>query len=229
MNARPTSSFAETLVDLGLSRPEADAYLQLLLLAPDGPATGYAVAKHLGKDPTAVYRALEALRQRGAVETVDGRGRRYRPVAPDALVRLLKRDFWARGVRAREQLAALTAPAGDEEIYRLATRDQAIARFGELLDDCARSVLLELPPLFQTAFTLPLEAAVARGVEVAFITPEANGDVVLRGVFDRAQMITAVFGPAPDHRLLAGFWTANAALARQGHAALSRERCAGAP
>ena len=36
------------------------ATVQLLLLAPEGPATGYQVAKSLGKDATTVYKALEA-------------------------------------------------------------------------------------------------------------------------------------------------------------------------
>ena len=167
------TSLSDSLVDLGLTRPEADAYLQLLTLAADGPAaTGYQVAKQLGKDPTSVYRALEALRQRGAVETVAGRGRMYRPVAPDELVRLLKRDFWARSVRAREQLAALATAADDAEIYRLATRDQALERFGQLLDDCAEIALLDLAAPMHAHFAPRLEAARARGVEVVVVATD---------------------------------------------------------
>jgi sugar-specific transcriptional regulator TrmB len=212
---------ADTLVALGLTRPEADAYLQLLTLSAAGPATGYQVAKQLGKDPTSVYRALEALRQRGAVETVAGRGRLYRPVSPDELVRLLKRDFWSRSVRAREQLAALAVPGDDAEIYRLATRDQALERFGQLLDDCTEIALLDIAPSLRALVTPRLEAARARGVDIAILEIDHADDVVLRGVFDRARQITTVFTGPPSHDLIAGFWSASAALARAAHAGLA--------
>ncbi len=220
----PPTTLSDTLVTLGLTRPEADAYLQLLTLAAAGPATGYQVAKQLGKDPTSVYRALEALRQRGAVETVAGRGRLYRPVAPDELIRLLKRDFWSRSVRAREQLAALASPVDDGEIYRLATRDQALERFGQLLDDCTGVALLDMAPPLRGHLTPRIEAARTRGVEVVtFASDPSSSDVVLRGAFDRTRVATAILGGPPDHALLAGFWSASAALARQVHASLARE------
>jgi sugar-specific transcriptional regulator TrmB len=218
---------SDSLTNLGLTRPEADAYLQLLALSAAGPSTGYQVAKHLGKDPTSVYRALEALRQRGAVETVAGRGRQYRPVAPDELVRLLKRDFWARSVQAREQLAALAPPGDDAEIYRLATRDQALERFGQMLDDCAEIALLDIALPLRAHFAPRLTAARARGVEVVVVVSDQAGDVILRGVFDRARQMTAVLGGSPGYALIAGFWSACAALARPAHASLAlaaRER-----
>lgn len=215
---------ADTLTNLGLTRPEADAYLQLLTLSATGPATGYQVAKQLGKDPTSVYRALEALRQRGAVETVAGRGRRYRPVPPDELIRLLKRDFWARSVRAREQLAALAVRGDDAEIYRLATRDQALERFGQLLDDCTDVALLDVAPALHAHFTPRLAAAQKRGAVVTLLAAgDDDADVVLRGVFDRARVLTAVLTGPPQYELSAGFWTASKPLARQAHASLERE------
>jgi sugar-specific transcriptional regulator TrmB len=217
-------ALSDSLVDLGLTRPEADAYLQLLASAADGPAaTGYQVAKQLGKDPTSVYRALEALRQRGAVETVAGRGRMYRPVSPDELVRLLKRDFWSRSVRAREQLAALAAPADDAEIYRLTTRDQAFERFGQLLDDCAEIALLDLAEPMHAHFAPRLEAARVRGVEVVLLATDQAREVVLRGAFDRSRQITAILDGPPEHALIAGFWSGCAALARLAHASLALE------
>jgi sugar-specific transcriptional regulator TrmB len=212
-----------TLTDLGLTRPEADAYLQLLTLAPAGPATGYQVAKQLGKDPTSVYRALEALRQRGAVETVAGRGRMYRPVSPDELVRLLKRDFWSRSVRAREQLAAVAGTKDDAEIYRLATRDQALERFGQFLDDCAEIALLDVGSSLLVHFEPRIEASKSRGVVVKSLTKAPNSAVVLRGVFDQTKQITAIFSEPPGHSLRVGFWSANAILGAQAHEGLARE------
>ncbi len=210
----------DSLIDLGLTRPEADVYLQLLAASP---ATGYQVAKRLGKDATSVYRALEALRQRGAVETVAGRGRQYRPVAPDELVRLLKREFWSRSVQAREQLAALATPADDAEIYRLVTRDQALERFGQLLDDAAEVALLDLPPALLATFTPRVDVARARGVEVVTFAGDHGDDVVLRGVVDRARQCTAIMGGPPAYPLLAGFWSASGPLARLAHRSLERE------
>jgi sugar-specific transcriptional regulator TrmB len=86
--------------------------------------TGYQLAKELGKDPTSVYRALDDLRRRGAVETTEGRTTAYRPVAAVELLRILKRDFWARSMQAREQLAQVATPPEDAGIYRLQTRAQ---------------------------------------------------------------------------------------------------------
>jgi HTH-type transcriptional regulator, sugar sensing transcriptional regulator len=236
---------SQLLVDLGLAKPEADVYVQLLLLAGKAPASGYRVAKSLGKDATAVYRALEELQRRGAVETVAGRGKQYRPVAPAELTARLSRDFERRSRDVAERLASLTPEPTVEDVFRLHDRDQVLDRFGELLDGCERVALLDLAPRVFAVFRERIVQAALRGVTVVvkgYEDPEAFGPLpftyirepqselslelapgdVLHGVFDcRRQLLTYLPPSAEEERVAQAFWSANAFLAFQTHAGLA--------
>ena len=236
---------SQLLVDLGLAKPEADVYVQLLLLAGKAPASGYQVAKSLGKDATGVYRALEELQKRGAVETVAGRGKQYRPVAPAELTSRLSRDFERRSRDVAERLAALTPEPTIEDVFRLHDRDQVLDRFGELLDGCERVALLDLAPRMFAVFRERIVLAGRRGVTVVvkgYEDPEAFGHLpftyirepqsalalelapgdILHGVFDcRRQLLTYLPASVEENRVAQAFWSANPFLAFQTHAGLA--------
>ena len=133
-------NLTQLLMDLGLGKTEASAYIQLLHLSKDGSATGYQVAKALGKNPTTVYNALEDLLKRGAVETVAGRGRQFRPSSPESLTRKLSVDFEARAEEARKRLASLHQETEYDEVLRLHTQSQVLERFEALLAGGGRPV-----------------------------------------------------------------------------------------
>lgn len=64
----------QTLMNLGLSQPEADAYLSLLRL---GGSLASAVAKEMGVKRTTVYPILEALTQKGVATIYFRKNKRF--------------------------------------------------------------------------------------------------------------------------------------------------------
>jgi len=159
-------NLTQLLMDLGLGKTEASAYITLLELSKTGPATGYQVAKALGKNPTTVYGALEDLLKRGAVETVAGRGRQFRPISPESLTRKLSVDFEARAEEARKRLASLHQETEYDEVLRLHTQSQVLERFEALLDGCEKVALIQLAPDLLDRFLDHIAAARGRGVAV---------------------------------------------------------------
>lgn len=211
------TELSQLLVELGLGKTEASAYVQLLLLSSEGPATGYQVAKALGKNPTTVYNALEELLKRGAVETVAARGRQFRAISPDELTRKLEADYVRRIQYTKDRLKELPKVSGHDEVFRLHSQAQVLQRFGELLDGCRNVALLDLAPEMLDWFLDRIEAARDRGVTVVLkmyqepseeigarldgviFSTEPDGKFilqvmpgpVLRGVFDcAAQLVT---------------------------------------
>ena len=244
------AKLSEMLVDLGVAKPEADVYVQLCVLAVEGSATGYQVAKALGRDPTSVYKALEELRRRGYVQTVAGRGKQYRPEDPQRLVDELARRARMQARRAKEAFRTLPRPRDEKEVYRLATRQQTIDQFRQLLDESVNVALLDLAPAALDAVARQIKAAVEREVTVVvklyrqpserqcavlegtlcIIEPDGEQLLelmpgpVMHGAFDcRAQLVTYLDRRRDDDAITQAFWTPNLFLAYQAHSGLASE------
>ena len=239
------AELSQSLVDLGLTKPEADVYIQLLLLQGAGPATGYQVAKALGKDATGVYKALEELKRRGAVETVAGRGKQYRPLPPAELLRRLGREHSRLRHRTETGLAALTPPPNDEEVFRLHDREQVFDRFRSELAAVRGVALLDLSPRLFRRFSREIREADRRGVVIVCKLYEPSRDKstaevrtivdiegkisqelmpgdVLRGVFDCSRQLMAYLPRrAAGNQVMLAYWSANAFMAYQAHQGLA--------
>ena len=184
------------LEELGLGKTEASAYLQLLLLSEESPATGYQVAKGLGKDPNTVYRALEDLEKRGAVETSEGRGKEFRPIPPGELMAVLKKEYESRIQIAEESLRAMPKPSQGSELYRLSTVGLAEERFSKLLNECERIAVLDLSPGVLSAYMDGIRAALKQGVTVVAKLYEEPDSQLLEG------MENLIFTVEPDGLLM---------------------------
>ena len=153
----------ESLRELGLTGLEAEAYAWLLTASP---ATGYGVAKGLGKPTANTYKALESLREKGAVVTDDDETRSYRAVAPPELLAALERGFLERRQRAADALSRLGTPGTDERVYQLSTTEQVIQRARQMLLRARRIAILDLFPWTAERLAPDLEAAADRGIRV---------------------------------------------------------------
>jgi sugar-specific transcriptional regulator TrmB len=153
-----------SLVALGLTDLEAHIYAVLL---QKSPVTGYAIAKALGKPTANVYKALDTLAAKGAVEFDDGRTRRCRPVPPDVLMSGLEERFRRHRDRVEVGLRRLPGPDRDTRIYHLHDADQVYARCRRLLDSAQQVALLDLFVMPLEVLRPSIESAVARGVAVA--------------------------------------------------------------
>ena len=75
------TSFAERLMDFGLTRQEAGIYECLLR---EGKTTGYEVAKQLGISRSNAYNSLASMTEKGAAYLVEeGTTKKYVPVVLD--------------------------------------------------------------------------------------------------------------------------------------------------
>ncbi|NJM36230.1 MAG: TrmB family transcriptional regulator [Rhodomicrobium sp.] len=158
-----TKHAQSTLAGFGFSETESAAYC-FLLRHP--PATGYRIARGIGKAAANVYAAIESLVQKGAAMVDEGESRIVRATDPAQLFRTLS-DRFERDRRAAESaLAALHAPEADDRLYQIRDVDQAFAHARELAAGAQSTLLLDSFPTPLALLSQDLERAVERGVRV---------------------------------------------------------------
>jgi sugar-specific transcriptional regulator TrmB len=154
----------QPLVDLGFNALEAEIYAFLLA---ESPATGYRVAQAIGKPAANTYKAIESLVGKGAALVDDGESRHYRAVPPEELLSRLGRRFEERRKRALSALSRLKPATGDDRVYQLRSAESVFERARRMLAGAKRVVLLDLFPESLEALRPDVEAAAARGLDVA--------------------------------------------------------------
>ena len=157
-------TYLQPLTELGLTGLEAEAYGYLLQHAP---ATGYGVAKGLGKPTANTYKALESLYGRGALILEDSANREFRPVSPGELLDALERRFQERKKRASAELRRLKGVEADDRVYRLQTPEQVLERLRQMLSRCEQVAVLDLFSWAVEHLKDDVEAAASRGLAVA--------------------------------------------------------------
>lgn len=166
----------ESLVELGLTPLEGEAYMALLL---ESPATGYRVAQTLNRPAANVYKALESLEKKGAIIAETGKSRRLRAVPPTEFLAQLQRKFVARRSRAEQALAHLPGFPDDDRVYSLTNCSQVFERARAMLARCSHVLLVDTVNRPLEMLRTEIEAVAARKVEVAVRTDK---QVALAGV-----------------------------------------------
>ncbi|MEM7199971.1 MAG: helix-turn-helix domain-containing protein [Planctomycetota bacterium] len=158
-----TSALADDLQALGFSALEAQVYLALLQ-TPD--ATGYRIAKAVGKPVANVYKALDALSAKGAVLVEDSDPRAFTPVPPKDLLRAQERAFRERTRRLERGLRALAPAATPQKIYSIGSSEGVFEQVRTLLAATEDVVLVDAFPMVLEQLRDDLAAAAVRGVTV---------------------------------------------------------------
>jgi len=160
-----TNDAPETaLAGLGFTDTEARVYCELVRA---GPATGYRLAKAIGKAPANTYQALEALAQKGAVLTEDAEAKTWRAAPPAELVSALDAAHARKSAAALDALSRLPTAASDARLYALRTPAQVFARARAMIAAAGEAILFDLSPEPFEALRPDLERAAAQGVTVA--------------------------------------------------------------
>lgn len=164
-----------TLTGLGLNQLEAEVYCELLV---QGPGTGYSIGKRIGKATANVYKAIDALTEKGALVIEEGgRNRLCRALSADAFLANLEAQFQKKRGRAQEALAGLEAkPTNDERIYRFESADAVIAQAKAMLAGCKQIVVLDVFPKALEAIRPEVVALAERGKRV-FVQTYAPADL----------------------------------------------------
>ncbi|MBW8745727.1 MAG: hypothetical protein JF628_15585 [Sphingomonas sp.] len=159
-----TDSLTDRLSALGFTETEALVYCELL---KGGPASGYRLAKAVGKARANVYQALSQLTRRGAALIDDSHVQTFRATDPGELMRALAEGYRQNAETARTALQALAAPEADDRIYHLKTIDQLFERAIAMIERASATVLVDAFPETLDRVLPALERAAARGVVVA--------------------------------------------------------------
>jgi sugar-specific transcriptional regulator TrmB len=155
------------LAELGFTETESRLYCEL---ARGGPATGYRLARAIGKAPANVYQALESLSHKGAVLVDETEAKAWRAAPAAELVASLKASFDRRSGAALAALTAIRPPDPDTRLYALKSPEQAFARARAMIAAAREVVLFDLFPGPFDALRPDLERAAAAGVIVAGLT-----------------------------------------------------------
>lgn len=154
----------QSLIGLGLTALESEVYVYLL---ENSPATGYRAAKAIGRPTANTYKAIESLRDKGAVIIEDSKNRLCRAVPTVEFLAVLEHRFLHLKNEAGRELTKLKPAPDDERFYYLRTPEQVFERFREMLRRCEAVALLDLFPLPVEETRGDIESAAARGIHVA--------------------------------------------------------------
>jgi len=227
------------LMNLGLTGLEAEIYINLL---GNHPSTGYAVAKGLGKPTANVYKALDTLAQKGAVEIEEGKKRLVRPIPYQELLHNLEISFNRQCSVAAKSLAALPAPEQDHRIYHLHTYDQVLGKCRTLMDGARVIVVADVFPETAEILRPAFEKLVKRGIDLvirtygpfelpgADINPSAEGKRIqgqwpaqwMNLVVDGEYSLISVLQSGTE-KVIQSFWTSSSSLAYVHHSGLVSE------
>ena len=167
--ARPPEA---ALAALGFTDTEAAVYCELLR---GGPATGYRLAKAIGKAPANTYQALAALAQKGAVLIDGDRAKAYRAVAAGELLAALQGSFDDKKEHARAALDQIGVQAADDRIYQLLTPAQVYERAAAMIAAATNIILFDLFPQPLAMLSPLLAQAAGRGVRTSGLVYETPG------------------------------------------------------
>ncbi len=229
----------DALKSLGLTGLEAEIYVHLLKASP---VTGYSVAKGLGKPTANVYKALDTLANKGAVEIEEGKTRQVRPIPYQELLHNLESSFSRRRDEAAASLASLPGPEQDHRIYHLHALEQVGGKCRTLLAGAQTIVVADLFPEPAELLRPELEQLIKRGVKLVcrtyapFELPGADINqsrhgAQIRGrwpaqwlnlVIDGQHSLVAVLQNGTDE-VIQAFWTSSASLAYMHHSGLLSE------
>ncbi len=115
---------------MGFSDHEAKTYLSLLV---KNPATGYEISRFSGLPRANVYATLESLENRGTVQLVVGKPKRYVPVPPEAMTARIRSRVEANVGRLLNLLKSYEKPAHVDYVWHIEGADKLRAGIAELI------------------------------------------------------------------------------------------------
>jgi sugar-specific transcriptional regulator TrmB len=154
----------QPLIDLGLTVLESEIYAYLV---QNSPATGYRVAKDIGKPTANTYKAIGSLQDKGFIIVEDSTNRLCRAVPTEEFLDVLERRFVQLKKQAKRELVKLKPAPDDERLYYLKTPEQVFERLRQMLKKCEGIALLDLFPMPLEEIRSAIESAASRGVRVA--------------------------------------------------------------
>jgi len=153
----------ELLRELGFTQLEAQIYTFLLR---ESPATGYRIAKAIGKPAANTYKALESLEKKGAVMFNHDEKRVFRAVPHREVLSHMERRFKDRKESLENALSTLSEPPADERIYQIRSVDEVFERCRSMLDRVQEIAFIDISPFPLKTLLQDIEKCASRGVDI---------------------------------------------------------------
>ena len=160
----------EILIKIGFTQLESEIYLYLLT---QGAHTGYAVAKAIGKAVANVYKAIERLAQKGAVEQSSGKNKQCVAVPWRQLITSETKKFNSNKDALTHALTRLPEHQDDEQVYQIKNATQVKEQAVRMVENAEHVILANVEPQAMDWLRESLIEAAARGVEVRIKVYEA--------------------------------------------------------
>jgi sugar-specific transcriptional regulator TrmB len=153
----------EILTTIGFNELEATAYT---FLVENSPVTAYRVAQGIGKPVANTYKAVESLKEKGAVLIDETGNKLCRAVPPRELLQKMEKRFRRQQQKAERILSRLRPVEGDDGIYSLSTAEDVFNTCALMLERAEKVVLIDAFPQSLEDLKEHLLEASRRGVRV---------------------------------------------------------------
>lgn len=154
----------QQLTEMGFTALEAEIYLFLITT---GSQTGYAIAKGINKPTANVYKAIENLSAKGAIEYSIADKKKCNATQWQQLLKRRQKQFSQTLASLEENLTNLQLKqTNDEQVYQIEQVDQVIEESISLINNADQILIVEAEPDAVPLFKEALEEAASRGVEV---------------------------------------------------------------
>ena len=153
----------QQLCSLGLTQLESEVYLYLLT---NGENTGYAVAKGIGKAVANVYKGIQGLSTKGAIEVSVGDSKICSAVPWKQVLASEQSRFETNMSSLSEKLKQIPEQQDNESVYQLKNISQVLKAGEQIIEQSEHILVAELEPKVAEYYAPQLIAAAKRGVEV---------------------------------------------------------------
>jgi len=137
--------YVPALLDIGFNNLEAEIYITLLR---EAELTGYRIAKILGKPVANTYKALESLKNKGAVlQEMNASRKFYMAVPISDYLNLIEEQFRLKRKSAEAQLKDLKQLSVEKGIYKLQTVDRVYERCKSMIEKAKDVILADIFPI----------------------------------------------------------------------------------
>ncbi|MGQ4833005.1 MAG: TrmB family transcriptional regulator [Candidatus Asgardarchaeia archaeon] len=130
------------LINLGLSKYEAYAYLALVML---GSGTGPDIAKIANIPETSVYRALEKLIRKGWVASATGRPTLYTAVDPERVKEQIISEINTVFSKIKDIHGSLEKEKKKEIIFTIFGKERVLRQIQEIISNAKEFILISAP------------------------------------------------------------------------------------
>ena len=175
---------------MGFSNLESSIYLYLL---ENSTATGYKIAKDIGKHKTNVYTALGALVEKGALLVDEGDSLLYKAILPNELLGHKENELKSLRTEAEQLTIEYNKEKKDDRIYKLNNITQVYERSSKILKESREVVYIELfPEPFEKLYE-EIQKTAKRGVRITVRVYTKNNYQKIKNIYG-VRTILSPFG-----------------------------------